>query len=73
MIDKMVEVFKTNVAEFAQSKFLIDQLYHHFPESKINFDLDDCDKILRVEANNVLSNTVIELLRQNGYFAEVLL
>jgi len=69
----MVEVFKTNVAEIAQSKILIEQLYHHFPESKINFDLDDCDKILRVEADNIFPKIVIELLNQNGYHAEVLL
>ncbi|MDE3145024.1 MAG: hypothetical protein KGL19_12780 [Bacteroidota bacterium] len=69
----MVEVFKTNVEEIAQSKILIEKLYYHFPESKINFDLDDCDRILRVEADNVLPETVIELLHQNGYQAEVLL
>jgi hypothetical protein len=44
----MVEVFKTNVEELKASKQIIQVLLEQFPSHKINFDLDDCDKILRV-------------------------
>ena len=47
----MVEVFKTNVQEADESDKIILKLLEHFPDSQINFDLDDCDKILRFEAN----------------------
>ena len=68
----MVEVFKTNVEEVELSKLLIQQLEDHFPDSQINFDMDDCDKILRVAAASVSSEKVIALLKSNGYSCEAL-
>jgi hypothetical protein len=68
----MVEVFKTNVQKINESKKIIWILLEHFPESKINFDLSDCDRILRVESEVIFSEKVIEILTSNGYFAEIL-
>jgi len=68
----MVEVFKTNVDQPEHSEMLIDQLISHIPNSDINFDLEDCDKILRIEAESVSNQLIIEILHQNGYQAEVL-
>jgi hypothetical protein len=68
----MVEVFKTNVNEVEPSEKLIRQLVIHFPGSLINFDLEDCDKILRVEAENIVSEKIIKILNANGYSCEVL-
>lgn len=69
----MVEVFKTNVQEVAQSEVLIEQLLKHFPGSKINFDLEDCDHILRIAEDHVIPETVIRLLNSHGYYCELLL
>ena len=41
--------FKTNVQECELAHQLTQKLLLCFPHSKINFDLHDCDKILRVE------------------------
>jgi hypothetical protein len=49
----MVEVFKTNVQKKIQSKMLLCILSETFPSFKINFDLSDCDKVLRVEGDNM--------------------
>ncbi len=68
----MVEVFSTNVQEFDQSHTLVRQLLAHFPKSKINFDLDDCDKILRVEGESVLPVKIVEVLNANGYNCNIL-
>ncbi len=68
----IVEVFKTNVEEVELSEHLIQQLAAQFPESIINFDMDDCDKILRVEATSVMPEKIIEILNSNGYSCEVL-
>jgi hypothetical protein len=68
----MVEVFKTNVQKINESKKIIWILLEHFPESKINFDLSDCDRILRVESEVIFSEKVVEILTSNGYFAEIL-
>jgi len=69
----MVEVFKTNVERAEHSEMLIDQIISHIPNSNINFDLEDCDKILRIEAESVSNQIIIEILHQNGYYAEVLI
>lgn len=62
----MVEVFKTNVQERAAAT-LVAALHWHLPSCRINFDLEDCDRILRVEGKSVLHGAVIELLNTYGY------
>lgn len=69
----MVEVFKTNVEHSEHSEKLISQIISFIPNSKVNFDLEDCDKILRIEAESVSNQIIIEILNQNGYQAEVLI
>ena len=69
----MVEVFKTNVEQPEQSKMLIHQIMSHIPNGQINFDLEDCDKILRVEAESISIQIIIKLLKQHGFHAEVLI
>ena len=44
----MVEVFKTNILKQKEAKHMLTIFSKEFPSFKINFDLDDCDKILRV-------------------------
>ena len=69
----IVEVFKTNVAEVELSELLIQQLEDQFPDSLINFDMEDCDKILRVEASTVAPEKIIQILNSNGYSCEILM
>ncbi|HVD97631.1 MAG TPA: hypothetical protein VNB90_05450 [Cytophagaceae bacterium] len=63
----MVEIFKTNVQEQEQASKLLDKLSEKFPSSRINFDLEDCDKILRVESDAIAAENIIELVEANGY------
>ncbi|OMQ10549.1 hypothetical protein BXU01_14860 [[Flexibacter] sp. ATCC 35103] len=69
----MIEVFKTNVQEVQQSKMIIEKLLEHFPNSSINFDLEDCDKILRIHSMSISNKIIIELLNAHGFHCEVLL
>jgi hypothetical protein len=69
---KMVEVFKTNVEELKASKQIIQVLLAQFPSHKINFDLSDCDRILRVEGKNISPDRIIELIHSTGFCCEVL-
>jgi len=69
---EIVEIFKTNVLENEQADYLIASLLAHFPQHKINFDLQDCDKILRVQGKNVCSEKIIELVNTSGYQCSVL-
>lgn len=68
----MVEVFKTNVQKKAQSKMLLCILSETFPSFKINFDLSDCDKVLRVEGDNMEASRIIMLVKEFGFKCEVL-
>lgn len=69
----MVEVFKTNVNDPDQADFLIEEIHKTFRHYAANFDLEDCDRILRVaSAALVHPPAVVDLLRQFGFEAEVL-
>jgi hypothetical protein len=70
----MVEVFKTNVQHPEHADRLLDQIHHAFVDYTATFDLEDCDKILRVECPSgpVQACGLIELLQDCGCKAEVL-
>ena len=55
-----------------EAKKLIGKLEEHFPSFKINFDLDDCDKILRIEGKNISPEKIVELMNSNSYKCAVL-
>ncbi|HSY62254.1 MAG TPA: hypothetical protein VK796_10275 [Cytophaga sp.] len=68
----MVEVFKTNVQKKTQSKMLLCILSEVFPSFKINFDLSDCDKVLRVEGDNIEAPGIMMLVKERGFKCELL-
>ena len=70
----MVEVFKTNVCDSEHARNLIEKLGERSWEYKVNFDLTDKDRILRVQSrtDSINANAIIELLKQFGFEAEVL-
>lgn len=68
----MVEAFKTNVQKKTQSKMLLSILTEAFPSFKINFDLSDCDKVLRVEGDNIEALSIMKLVKKNGFRCEIL-
>ena len=68
----MVEVFKTTIQKQTAAMTLLKVLSRQFPLLKINIDLDDCDKVLRVEGHNISPKKIIEILHVNGYQCEML-
>ena len=70
----MVEVFKTNVQDTRHARMLVHSIQESFGHYEVNFDLDDCDRILRVKCcgGMVDAEALIELLRDFGFVAEVL-
>jgi len=68
----IIEVFKTNIRKRHQSKILVKKLLAHYPESRVNIDLDDCDNVLRVEGTNICPFKIIELVTADGYQCETL-
>lgn len=70
----MVEVFKTNVKDQELADRLIDQIHKTFINYKANFDLQDCDNILRVKCitGSIEATHLIYLLKEFGCNAEIL-
>tara|TARA_R110002050_G_scaffold34230_1_gene86574 strand:+ start:14085 stop:14333 length:249 start_codon:yes stop_codon:yes gene_type:complete len=50
----IVEIFKTNVNNQRLASMIISDLNQLYPEYRINFDLEDCDNILRIEDNGFI-------------------
>ena len=63
----MVEIFKTNVTDHSQAEKIIALLNKHFPCYAVNFDLHDCDKILRVKGESIPVNEISSLVSANGF------
>ncbi len=70
----MIEIFKTNVGNRDQADWLIDRIQKTFAGYQVNFDLEDCDRILRAKnpAGPVIAGSLIYLLKEMGFDAEIL-
>ena len=68
----MIEVFKTNVKTKKQANKLIKLLKVNFDFEKVNFDLEDCENILRIEAPKILPQCIIGILKNENFECEIL-
>lgn len=66
-IAMIVEIFKTNVQKESERDYVIAIIQSQFPDYKINFDLEDCDKILRVEGIDIQCENVMDYVHCLGY------
>ncbi|HEY4151372.1 MAG TPA: hypothetical protein VGM41_20680 [Chitinophagaceae bacterium] len=64
----MVEVFKTDVKDRRHAYQLVEQIHETFGDYTANFDLHDCDRILRVKCTTgfVQAPLLVELLKDYG-------
>ena len=67
-----VEIFKTDITKRSSAKKIEQLLLNHFPDSKINFDLEDCDNILRIETKSIVVQQVEQLVNNQGHYCQVL-
>ena len=69
----MIEVFKTDVETPDHARMLVDHILHVF-DYTANFDLQDCDRILRIQSGDgpVKAYRLIKIFRDLGFHAEVL-
>ncbi len=68
----MILVFKTSVKTKLQAKKLKPHIDRILPNRKWNFDLEDCDSILRIESEENISVMIIDLLNNHQYSCEEL-
>jgi hypothetical protein len=69
-----IEIFRTDVYDRAEAEMIIQQLHAVFETYRVNFDLHDCDRILRIEnaAGAIAPDPVIKMMAELGYAAELL-
>ncbi len=69
-----IEIFKTNVNDPESALAIIKRLESTFPFYLFNFDLEDCDRILRVESKTgqVNTNDLIALVKEEKVNIEIL-
>ena len=68
----MIEVFKTDIRNKTTAKAILKTLKQSFPTSTFNFDLNDCDKILRTESKYNINQQIIEVIDNQGFRCEIL-
>lgn len=68
----MILVFKTSVRSKIQIKKLKPHIDNKLPRAKWNFDLQDRDKILRIDNEENVVLTVIDLLKKHNFNCEEL-
>ncbi len=70
----MIEVFRTNVNNKSEAKNVMNELVKTIPDSIVSFDLEDCDRVLRVESRKQRfdKRQVMEMVRKNGFLCQVL-
>lgn len=68
----MIEVFKTDISNRVAAQKIVTLLQLQLPDSRINIDLEDCDKVLRVEACQFSVEQVILFVNKNGFYCSPL-
>lgn len=64
----MIEVFRTNVCCQNEALQIVEHLQKKLLNTKINFDLEDCDKILRIAGTSAAKNKyIVGYLQELGY------
>ncbi|WP_372745902.1 hypothetical protein [Lutibacter sp.] len=68
----MVLVFKTNI--FSQLEIHVKAILDSFTQiTSVNFDFEDCDKILRIEATEDITSDIELLLNSKGFYCKELI
>jgi hypothetical protein len=68
----MIYVFRTSVKTKNEVNKLKPHINKVLPSEKWNFDLEDCDKILRIDSKEDIVLRTIDLLNIHKFFCEEL-
>ena len=68
-----VEIFKTNIECPLIALSTAEELTRLFPHYRVCFDLEDCDRIMKVAANGTISSeSILAFVRSKNYTIELL-
>jgi hypothetical protein len=68
----MIEVFKTNISTPSEAATIVQLLLQEFPTFEIHFDLQDCDRVLRIAQCTARAEDIIRLVQNQGFWCEVM-
>lgn len=68
----VIEIFKTNIERKSQAEEVFNTLKNILPDARINFDLDDRDKILRVENVTIDPGVIIVAVEKLGFLCKMI-
>ena len=71
--NSIVSVFKTSVTNKRLSEKIVKEIMLHNQVIACNFDLKDCDKILRIVSKSLISEKVIAYHMNRGLVCEELI
>ena len=68
----MIEVFKTDIHEASEASWIDLLLRSSYKLKHISVDLEDCDRILRVESDKIDADQIVEKLTGLGIQCSIL-
>ena len=68
----MIEIFKTDIQDLAEASLVGLLLKSSYNIKKISFDLQDCDRILKVESAQINPSQIVEKLTGLGIQCAIL-
>ena len=72
-MQQSILVFKTNITTFEQVIKVNSILSKQSEIQKWNIDIEDCDKVLRIETSKPEINNVIDILKPHHIYCEELM
>lgn len=72
-VSKTIEIFKTNVCSRAIANNISRALCAADPGCSVHFDLEDCDRVLRIESDTINLELITSLVEAHGHWCEALL
>lgn len=68
----MIYIFKTSIQTKRQVRKLKPHINTILPTEKWSFDLEDCDKILRIDSDENIVLRITDLLQVHNFYCEEL-
>ncbi|MEO8239745.1 MAG: hypothetical protein ABI576_16700 [Flavobacterium sp.] len=67
-----IEIYKTDIRTKEEASFITALLQFVISDCIMNFDLEDCDNILRIETNRDIKEMVYGVFNKQGFYCQQL-
>ena len=67
-----IEIYKTDIRTKEEASFITALLQFVISDCIMNFDLEDCNHILRIETNRDIKEMVYRVFNKQGFYCQQL-